>query len=563
MATQVAAAQQGLSPSLTGQLLRDFVEAFDSIQKQLSDGSVQPIVPLTKIASLGSEGVGILKKHLENATCSAFSVSVNASANSVCMTPTGPMPPKQKVTKQTLANPGQATVSKGGSDKVPRPPNAFIIYRKDWHSTILAQNPGVHNNSISVIIGDKWKGESDEVREIYKRKAEDVKRQHELNHPDYQYQPRKPSEKKRRMTKTKLAKLAKAQAEANGYVSEQQSLPDDFDPATLLDQSLGAHTASHPMQLANFGPDHTVAQPLIHDSVHAGLSQFQTGAGLEDRLLASLQEFNEHASAQNAPTAATFAGNSNAGALWNFAGTVQPVFTTTQMNAQVNVQAAASKGSAAVVALPTVNGQLLKEVKGFPYLISPRTTVFVQQPWHHQPRPYDNDPDTFTSAPRRPPGQQTIPPNIIEVLRQDALEEMFSKYTYVGALVDSPSPTHVSPAGVDVDVTIASDAVPPTTTSVPDIAMPEIGNQGGAEPQSVSEPEPAQPGPVTLYVPQSTYASGPQSTYVSGPQSTYASGPQFTDTSDPEFTDMASLFGLDGFELSFDDDMTEDFMTDA
>ncbi len=83
-----------------------------------------------------------------NATCSAFSVSVNASANSVCMTPTGPMPPKQKVTKQTLANPGQATVSKGGSDKVPRPPNAFIIYRKDWHSTILAQNPGVHNNSI-------------------------------------------------------------------------------------------------------------------------------------------------------------------------------------------------------------------------------------------------------------------------------------------------------------------------------------------------------------------------------------------------------------------------------
>jgi len=65
MATQVAAAQQGLSPSLTGQLLRDFVEAFDSIQKQLSDGSVHPIVPLTKIASLGSEGVGILKKHLE------------------------------------------------------------------------------------------------------------------------------------------------------------------------------------------------------------------------------------------------------------------------------------------------------------------------------------------------------------------------------------------------------------------------------------------------------------------------------------------------------------------
>ncbi|KAK0863147.1 translational activator of GCN4, partial [Friedmanniomyces endolithicus] len=249
---------------------------------------------------------------------------------------------------------------------------------------------------------------------------------HELNYPDYQYQPRKPSEKKRRMTKTKLAELAKAQAEANGYVTEQQSLPDDFDPATLLDQSLGAHTASHSMQLANFGPDHTAAQPLIHDSVHDGLSQFQTGAGLEDRLLASLQEFNEHAPAQNAPTAATFAGNNNACALWNFAGMVQPAFTTAQVNAQVNAQVAASKRGGAVVAMPTVNGHLLKEIKGIPYLISPRTTAFVQQPWHHQPRPYDNDPDTFTSAPRRPPGQQTIPPNIIEVLRQDALEEMFN-----------------------------------------------------------------------------------------------------------------------------------------
>ncbi|KAK1060724.1 hypothetical protein LTR12_009508 [Friedmanniomyces endolithicus] len=321
----------------------------------------------------------------------------------------------------------------------------------------------------AVIIGDKWKGESEEVREIYKRKAEDVKRQHELNHPDYQYQPRKPSAKKRRMTETKLAKLAKAQAEANGYVSEQQSLTDDFDPATLLDQSLGAHTASHSMQLANFGPDHTAAQPLIHDSVHNGLSQFKTGPGLEDRLLASLQEFNEHAPAQNAPNAATFAGNNNAGALWNFAA-------------------------------------------------------------------------------RRAPGQQTIPPNIIEVLRQDALEEMFSKYTYVGALVDSPSPSpspaHVGPASFDVDVTITSDAAPPATTSVPDIAMPEIGNQGGAQPQSVSEPE---PGPANPYVPQPTYASGPQ----------------FTDDSEPQFPDMASLFGLDDFDLIFDDGMTEDFMTDA
>lgn len=32
--------------------------------------------------------------------------------------------------------------------KVPRPPNAFIIYRKEWHPTVVAENPGLHNNAI-------------------------------------------------------------------------------------------------------------------------------------------------------------------------------------------------------------------------------------------------------------------------------------------------------------------------------------------------------------------------------------------------------------------------------
>ncbi|KAK3635460.1 hypothetical protein LTR56_014744 [Elasticomyces elasticus] len=127
--------------------------------------------------------------------------------------PTGPMPPKYKVTKKTLATAGQV---KSASDKVSRPPNTCTIYRKDWHSTIVAQIPKVHNNAASVIIGDKWRGESEEVRDVYKQKGADAKALHELNHPEYQYQPRKPSEAKRRMTKNKLAKIAKAQAEGEG-----------------------------------------------------------------------------------------------------------------------------------------------------------------------------------------------------------------------------------------------------------------------------------------------------------------------------------------------------------
>ena len=32
--------------------------------------------------------------------------------------------------------------------KIPRPPNAYILYRKDHHRQIREQNPGLHNNEI-------------------------------------------------------------------------------------------------------------------------------------------------------------------------------------------------------------------------------------------------------------------------------------------------------------------------------------------------------------------------------------------------------------------------------
>lgn len=33
-------------------------------------------------------------------------------------------------------------------DKIPRPPNAFILYRQHYHPIIKAQNPQLHNNDI-------------------------------------------------------------------------------------------------------------------------------------------------------------------------------------------------------------------------------------------------------------------------------------------------------------------------------------------------------------------------------------------------------------------------------
>lgn len=124
----------------------------------------------------------------------------------------------------TTAAPGTSTGKMAKYDKVPRPANAFILYRKDNQDLIKAANPGIHNNDvckyirevfprslltlIAILLGAQWANESSAVRNLYKARAENTKVEHLKKNPGYQYRPRKPSEKKRRMTKKKAAALA-------------------------------------------------------------------------------------------------------------------------------------------------------------------------------------------------------------------------------------------------------------------------------------------------------------------------------------------------------------------
>ena len=103
--------------------------------------------------------------------------------------------------------------------KLPRPPNAFILYRQHHHPIVKEAHPQLHNNQIcknsqakffshancftAIILGKQWRKEDTAVKELFKRKADSLKKKHFQDHPDYQYQPRKPTEKKRRMTRRK------------------------------------------------------------------------------------------------------------------------------------------------------------------------------------------------------------------------------------------------------------------------------------------------------------------------------------------------------------------------
>ncbi|KAH7061550.1 hypothetical protein B0J12DRAFT_736665 [Macrophomina phaseolina] len=75
--------------------------------------------------------------------------------------------------------------------KIPRPRNAFILYRQHHQAAIVAQHPGLANPDISKIIGEQWKAQPESVRSEWKALAEEEKIRHQQQYPEYRYQPRR------------------------------------------------------------------------------------------------------------------------------------------------------------------------------------------------------------------------------------------------------------------------------------------------------------------------------------------------------------------------------------
>lgn len=123
----------------------------------------------------------------------------------------------------------------------------------------------MHNNEISVILGKQWHNESDSVKSVWRLVADKIKRKHAEQNPGYQYAPRKPAEKKRRMTARKVA-ARKAMTE--------QTTPQVF-PAGMVE------VADHGLSefeghVANaMGNDiwETSAVPLTHASTWLGTAR--------------------------------------------------------------------------------------------------------------------------------------------------------------------------------------------------------------------------------------------------------------------------------------------------
>ncbi|KAJ2706627.1 hypothetical protein H4R19_004991 [Coemansia spiralis] len=179
--------------------------------------------------------------------------------------------------------------------RTPRPPNAFILYRKAKQAEVIRDNPGVSNKDVSCIIGQMWKAEDPAVQDKYRELAEIEKKKHKEMHPNYKYQPRKP--KNKRLQESQAAANAAAAA-ANGALMSGGAqdgssgggggggsfsgglpvTPGGALPSGIKDQSVSSASAGfspypkyHMMMHSGHGqtPQSVHSQPPQHSSQHA------------------------------------------------------------------------------------------------------------------------------------------------------------------------------------------------------------------------------------------------------------------------------------------------------
>ncbi|KAJ9613900.1 hypothetical protein H2200_002036 [Cladophialophora chaetospira] len=210
-----------------------------------------------------------------------------SSSESRCATPqsitSASSPAEDVTTMQSSASAGTAAGKKlqlpSKKAKVSRPPNAFILYRTYYHPILLKSRPDLMNNDISVMLGKQWKAESNKVKDEWKAKAERVKKQHALENPGYQYAPRKPSEKKRRMTARKLAKLHADQA------AEPNSDIEMTDVAELTNAAPTTLMAKRPHEVALFfenDEEISIDTCLANERVSSYPSRFQKNRSTDE-----------------------------------------------------------------------------------------------------------------------------------------------------------------------------------------------------------------------------------------------------------------------------------------
>jgi hypothetical protein len=94
-------------------------------------------------------------------------------------------------------------------DYIKRPINSFMLWAKEMRPYIIKSNPNVINTEISIILGQLWLNMTDKQKEIYYKKAEELKIEHIKLYPYYKYTPQRHKEENKKEKHKEIEEIEK------------------------------------------------------------------------------------------------------------------------------------------------------------------------------------------------------------------------------------------------------------------------------------------------------------------------------------------------------------------
>ncbi|CAF3172298.1 unnamed protein product [Rotaria socialis] len=113
------------------------------------------------------------------------------------------------------------------SSTVKRPMNAFLLWARGERKRVSSDGYGVSQTSLSKLLGETWRHMSVEDKQPFLDMAETLKRQHHIDHPDYQFKPKQRSSISNR-TITKNHYLPVPQRQSSNMNSSSPLSSSDF-----------------------------------------------------------------------------------------------------------------------------------------------------------------------------------------------------------------------------------------------------------------------------------------------------------------------------------------------
>nr|AET35419.1 SexM [Syzygites megalocarpus] len=87
----------------------------------------------------------------------------------------------------TSNNTQSSSMNKG---KIPRPKNAFMLYRQEKQKILPLSKKRVLSKDFSKTVGEMWRNEKDDIRKYFHLLADREKIEHTKKYPEYKYNPR-------------------------------------------------------------------------------------------------------------------------------------------------------------------------------------------------------------------------------------------------------------------------------------------------------------------------------------------------------------------------------------